>query len=405
LKRRSKKTGEIELTEMAKAGFKLVDCGEDGPDAWAIAHKWNERWDRVRKGEPMDIVAPELIAPRYPAESVGDGYMRAMALRSAERKKNAIVWTKEHESRDDWPRAWKWIEPLFGDVNPKTIRPEDFLSIDNKTGEVNGLLPLIEAKVSVSERHRVVKVWRALWKQMNRFGYCGPEDPSLTIANGAPDPRQATWEHREVLVHVQRAWRRGKRGLAACIAVAWDSMLSPIDARTLTLAQLRFDPESGLPYFKVERAKTGRAAAATLSQWSMALLNAYVADMKDQGIELLPTAPIFRSPGAEPGPKGGRHHQPAPYTKDLLGKHFREVRSEISKEELRKISDMRRSGAVEGTVGGATEGVLSTKMANTLAASARLQKTYSPVHVASVLQFDEHRKIGRDRIGKKGEKS
>jgi hypothetical protein len=55
-----------------------------------------------------------------------------MLLRAAERKKNSIVWTKEQESRDDWPRAWNWLEPVFGDVDPKTLRPEDFLTIDRQ---------------------------------------------------------------------------------------------------------------------------------------------------------------------------------------------------------------------------------------------------------------------------------
>jgi hypothetical protein len=378
-------------TKMALHGFKMVDCGEDGPAAWAIAEHWNRQWDAVRKGG----TAAPADAPRYPAGSVGDGYMRAMAMRAAERKKNGVVWTREHESRDDWPRAWKWLELVFGDVDPKTVQPEHFLSIDTKSGTVQGLLPMIETAVSVTERHRVVKVWRALWKRMVTFGYCSDErgvrnDPSMAVANSAPQPRQDTWQHKEVLARVQMGWRMGKKGLAACLAVAWDSMLSPIDARKLTLGQLTRD-ENGLLYFELGRAKTGRAAVATLSQWSLALLTAYVKDLKAQGVGLLPAAPIFRTPGAKPGPKGGRRWAPKAYSKNQLGKHFRLVRAAIDPKDRRQVADLRRSGAVEGYAGGATPSDTSNKMANTLMASTRLQKTYTPVNVPSVLRFDQAR--------------
>jgi hypothetical protein len=64
-------------------------------------------------------------------------------------------------------------------------------------------------------------------------------------------------------------------------------------------------------------------------------------------------------------------------------------------EDERQIADMRRSGAVEGMAGGATPSDMSNKMANTLLASTRLQKTYTPVNVASVIRFDQARARGR----------
>lgn len=406
LARRSKKSGKIEPTEMAKAGFKLVDCGEDGPEAWAVAKRWNDKWDEYRRGQAVDIAAAvsSTVAERWPEGSVGDGYQRALNIRDAERAKNGIVLSREQKSRDDWPRAWKHLR-LFGDCDPKTITPEMFLSIDPATGAVSGLLAEIEAGWSVTERHRSVKVWRALWKKMATFGYCADvhgerKDPSLLVANSPPQPRQDVWMRAEVLKRVQVAWRSGYKGLAACIAVAWDSMLSPVDARTLTLGQLE-QSAAGHTYFDVDRAKTGKAAAATLSQWSLALLTCYVAELKREGVELLPAAPIFRTPGTEPGPKGGRRWAPQPYSKDLLSKHFREaVRAKIDKTDSRQIQDMRRSGAVEGFAGGATASDTSQKMANTLFASARLQKTYTPVNVASVLRFDEARAQGAKELRK-----
>jgi hypothetical protein len=100
---------------------------------------------------------------------------------------------------------------------------------------------------------------------------------------------------------VQRAWRLDKKGLAAMIAIAWDPMLSPIDVRSLTPGQMKRDGRGAL--FHVARAKTGRAAAGTLTQWSEAVLHGYLERLK---IEPLDKVPLFRTAGSVPGPKGGR---------------------------------------------------------------------------------------------------
>src|SRR5262249_20694082 len=73
-----------------------------------------------------------------------------------------------------------------------------------------------------------------------------------------------------------RATRVARRllGLATLLAVAWDSMLSPSDTRTLKIGQRQDDGEGS--YFDLARAKTGKAAAGTLSQWSESILNAYL---------------------------------------------------------------------------------------------------------------------------------
>jgi hypothetical protein len=184
----------------------------------------------------------------------------------SERQKG-IAWTADQEKRDDWVRAWKWLEPVFGDVDPKTVQPEHFLAIDSRTGKPKGFISLLEAQTSPTERHRVIKVWRALWKKMAAMNYCRLEgDPTLTFANSAPGPRQDIWQHREVVRLVQRAWRMGYKGLAAMMAVGWDTMLSPVDVRNLSTGQLARDGKGAL--FFLDRAKTGRAAAGTLTQWS-----------------------------------------------------------------------------------------------------------------------------------------
>lgn len=381
-------------------GFGMVTMGRGGPARDADGNpeasaedqrraiELNQAWDRVRAGQPLVIAQTTLR--RYPSGSVGDGYQRAMGLRKAARLAKGIVWTNEQESRDDWPRAWKWLEPEFGDCDPKTIIPEHFLRMDAVTGEISGLVPRIERAVSITERHRTIKVWRALWVKMQAMGgYCGNHtDPTLSFANSAPQPRQAQWQRREVLRRVQLAWRMGFHGLAACIAVAWDTMLSPVDARRLTPAQCARD-DAGTIFF-VDRAKTGRAAAGTLSPWSQAILLAYV---KRLGVELAPNAPIFRN-------RSG-----APYSKDTLGDDFRDVREAFDKADQRQLADMRRSGAIEGDAGGGSVTDQANKMANSVDTNKQLRKTYNPVNVASVRRFDEARAIGAKKLEQKPSES
>ena len=373
---------------MRTQGFGLVTMGRGGPKRDADGHPeasledrtraigLNDAWDRVRSGQAPAPARTTLMS--YPPGSVGDGYQRAMSLRKAERLARGVVWSNEQESRDDWPRAWKWLGPEFGDCDPKTIIPEHFLRIDARTGEPAGLVPRIERAVSVTERHRTIKVWRALWVRMAAMKYCSGEDPALSFANSAPQPRDAMWHRKEVLMRVQRAWRMGYYGLAACMATAWDSMCSPVDVRRLTPSQVRSDP-AGI-WFAIGRAKTGKAAAATLSPWSEAILRTYLAKLGD--VEIAPNAPIFRN-------RSGNA-----YSKDTLGDDFRDVREAIDKADTRQLADMRRSGAVEGDAGGGSVTDQSNKMANTVAVNNRLRKTYNPTNIVSARRFDEARVKG-----------
>lgn len=143
----------------------VVIAGQNHPTAQdkARAIGLNSEWDRIRCGEA-------IAKPRWPAGSVGEAYDRALKLRDAARATKGEKRSKDQESRDDWLRAWKWLGPAFGDVNPRTIQPEHFLRLDPASGKAKGLMPKIEQKVSITERHRVIKVWRALWVRMAAMG-------------------------------------------------------------------------------------------------------------------------------------------------------------------------------------------------------------------------------------------
>jgi hypothetical protein len=335
----------------------------------------NAEWDRHRRGLPP--AGPRL---GFPLGSIGDAYHRATMMRAKDRQRKGINWTSEQRSRDDWPRAWKHIE-FLADCDPKTVTGDMLLELRSE----------VAAKISESEAHRVIKVWRALWRKMVIFGFCAAgRDPSLLFANSAPKPRQAVWREGEAVRLVKTAWRSGYRGLATLLAVGWDSQLSPVDARRLSAAQMRQD-RLGV-WFEVARAKTGRTALATLGKRSATILEAYLAGTSAQPIGV---APIFRN-------RSGR-----PYSKDTLGDDFRDVRTAVfGTGETRQLADFRRSGSTEALAGGVDPAKLSTKMANSLSTSNRLHKTYSPIMLASVRETDAARAQGRARLREQeGDKS
>ena len=184
---------------MKQAGFQDRPLGKNEVHAKQEAIRLNAEWDRHRFGEPKQ---PNVMM--YPPGSLGRAYARAIALREAERKAKGITWTREQKARDDWPRAWRWIGPAFGDYDPLAVVSEDLLALRAKVAE----------RVSESEAFRVIKVWRALWAKLTPLGYTVPpgSDPSLSFSNSAPAPRQQIWPQRDVLRLVQRAWREGYYG-------------------------------------------------------------------------------------------------------------------------------------------------------------------------------------------------
>jgi hypothetical protein len=90
----------------------------------------------------------------------------------------------------------------------------------------------------------------------------------------------------------------------------------------------------------------------------------------------------------------------------MLSRDFAKVRElAFGEEEDRKLSDMRRSGAVEGDAGGGLVSDQANKMANTVATSNKLRKVYNPVNVVSVKKFDEARVVGAKALEQNPAKS
>jgi hypothetical protein len=378
LARPNKITGVFEPTLMAKLGFAHVDCGLDGPHAWGIAESWNKKWDEARKAHAAGVPLDPL-ARAYPPDSLGEAFMKFRTLNT---------WAKKAQgTRNNWDRGWGYIEPVFGDVDLLTVSLED----------LDSWYAALLVKTTVGEAYLAMKIWRALWKQAgalkksNGERYCdSARDPSLGIRRETPKKRSAIWVYDDARRLVKRAWRMGYKGLAAALAVAWDTQFSPVDVRGVTKAKLC--PEAQGSVFSLSRAKTGRAAIGTLSYKAEQVLLAY---MRSLPFELHPEMPIFHTRGAGTGPSGGRPQAPVPYSKDRLAADFREVRAVEFPGDKRRIMDFRRSGAVEATAGQVDPTALSGKMANSIDSSRELQATYLPNHVAVVRLADEARERGR----------
>ena len=283
-------------------------------------------------------------------------------------------WSKKApRTREDWWRGWKWIKPVFGDCDPRTVTLED----------VSALRQLVERKVSLREAHRCVKIWRAMWKVAAAMKYCvRDEDPSLGVRNRAAKGRSETWSEGEVVRLYKHAFRTGYDGLAAAMAIAWSTQLSPGDVRSLRASQLAKNA-TGAVFFQ-DRAKTGTPVGGVLTDRALAAFEAYIARL---GIELHGEAYIFRN-------RSG-----APYSSDTLGDDFRDVRAAVfGHRENRTLADFRRSGAIEAIAGGAKAEELAHAMGNTLSASNALYATYVPVNLVTIRSVMDARRRGRTKL-------
>jgi hypothetical protein len=364
--------------KMRELGFRTICCGKDGPEAWQIAESWNANWQAVRQGKHLPPAAAANLSPTeaeertvYPNGSVGAAFRRY-------RRSKAWTQGKKIRTREDWWRAWRFIKPVFGDVDPNTIEPEHIEDWHQKVLEQYGL----------DAAHRATKIWRALWRVMAAYKMCQRDmDPSANTRNTAPKGRTAVFSEGEAVRRVKRAIRMGFPGLACIMAIAWDTQFSPVDCRTLTPKDSCED-ENGV-FFVKYRAKTRDTdenaieAVGTLSKRTQRLIAAYLVW---QGTEMMPDAPMFRN-------RSGR-----PYTKDTLGRDFRRVRDVEAPGCKKVLLDFRRSGAVEATAGNVEPLALSQKMANSIDTSKRLQETYIPKRAALVRLADEARRRGRRKL-------
>jgi hypothetical protein len=360
--------------KMRSLGFEIVRCGVDGPEAWALATEWNKRWQAVRKGEVPPLVDIDQLSRdqaeavrRYPPGSIGAAfqvYIRTPEWSARAHSARIKVW---------WP-AWFRIRDMWGDVAPDTIT-FDMMSRWRAA---------LEKKHGRGVAHKTLRVWRTFWKIMLGMKVARTADPSTGIRNRAPPPRYQRWSEGEAVRLVKSAWRRGFRGLACIIAVAWDTQFSPVDARTLAArhrttngGRLVFDRQAD------GRTKTGRAAIGTVSERTERLVTAYIEGLQ---VNLHPDAILFRN-------RSGNW-----YREDTLSDDFATLRELTFPGDKRRLMDIRRSGVVEAIAGDAGPLGLAAKMANSIERSNTLHKTYAPVDIEAVRNTDAARLKGRRRM-------
>ncbi len=353
---------------MREKGFASVPLGPDGPEAWKAAGAWNERWQRQRRGTERG--GGQGTASRYPKNSFGDIFLRYRLTHEWQEKKP--------RTREEWERGFARIEPVFGDILPT----DPDVTLEN----LSLFRRQIAEAVSPREAWRTIKIWRAVWNVAAAFGATGGRvDPSKGIRNRQPLARSDRWFEGEVVRLAKRAWRDGYHGLAAVIAVTWDTMMSPADVRSLTMEQRRRDSRG--TYFEQSRSKTRAALIGTIGPRADAMLDAYLAR---HPVEV---GAIFRN-------RSGRQ-----YSRFTLPDDFAVIRDRVFPGDQRTLADMRRSGAMEARAGLADPATLSAKMANTIATSNALHKAYQPVDIAAVREADDARMRGRRalRSGTKAE--
>ncbi len=343
---------------MRAAGFSAIRCGLDGPSAWRLAAEWNERWQRHRHGRAQDS------APRHPPGSIAEGFARY-------RKTDEWLKAKKPRTREEWERAWARIEPVFGDLSPTS--PE--ISLET----LSRFRSMIANQVSLREAWRAIKIWRAMWNVMAALGMTGGKtDPSLAVSNKAPSTRKDSWREGDAVRLTKQAWRLGYHGLAAAIAIAWDTQFSPVDLRQLTPARIRGKGDSR--YFDIGRTKTDKDAYGTMCRRTLTVVDAYLGHAPCEVGAIL------------------RNRSGAVYTRFTLPDDFRAVANTLFPGDRRTLADMRRSGAIEANAGGANPATVAAKMANNIDTANAIHETYQPVDLQTVRLADAARKLGRQRM-------
>jgi hypothetical protein len=214
-------------------------------------------------------------------------------------------------------------------------------------------------------------------------GFCDiHRDPSKGFENHAAEGRNVFWLEAETIALGNRAWDLGYYGLAAVIAVMWDTQMSPVDVRTLRASQMATAGHGEV--FFTKRAKTDVPVGGILREGAMLRLAAYLEQL---GVTMTGDAFIFRN-------RSG-----APYSKDTLGDDFRAVRLGLyGPDEKRTLADFRRSGGIEAVAGEAPATALAQTMGNSLDKVHELFRTYCPVNVVSLQLVAEARERGAKRL-------
>ncbi len=314
----------------------------------------------TKSGKPAII--PQ--APTYTRGTVSHLFAVFQTTETWDRKKPATM--------TEWHFYWPYIEKILGDVRLDKVTPTMF----------ENFYMTIEREHGSNVRWRVVKIARALFNDAVKRQLI-TSSPCMILPNTKPKPRNQIWLSSEVLSLIRVAEDNSYEPMALALRIAWETLLSPVDIRTLPLKALR-QSNDGF-YIETERTKTGKQVIGALSDELGEDLTKYIERL---GFELLPDEPIIRT-----------RRDRARYTKARFGSDFAAVRRlTFGPNEKRFFMDIRRSGNVEADLGGATADDRAEILANALHKDAYLEQTYTPPTVAKARKIAKQRQLGRELL-------
>lgn len=350
--------------EMRARGFEAMPLGADTPEARDRARKLAEAWDKTR--ETRDPIT------RYPPASFGAFW---------DHLRRSPWWARKGlRAREDYERAWVRIDAW----QPKPGGPAlSWTRVDKITPDLcDHFYTHLAATASPRERWRTFKAFKVLiadaWVRLQ----LGPVSPASRLQNPQPAGRSEIWLGAEIEDMAAGAALAGFEGLSFGIELAWQSMWSPVDVRTIRPSQLKRDGSGW--YAEGSRAKTGKATFAYISD---DLGEAVAAYLTRQNRAEGDNTPIIRQ-------RDGNVYR----DKDTFAGDFRDVRSFMFPGDTRQLMDIRRSANVEADAAGADKKTMGELLANGLADSRFLDDTYTPPTVAKAREVAEKRLAGRAKL-------
>lgn len=329
--------------------------GKEGLSAEKAASDLYYEW-REKSGKPI----PERTL-NYKRGTLGHWYVKF--------REKELWHRKKPETRRKWEYYWPYIDKHLGDKRIDRITPSEFETFHMT----------MEEQYGDDHRWRVVKLARALYNAAIKYKVV-TYSPCYALPNTKPKPRTQHWLASEV-AHMVDIASNTKPAMALAIRLAWETLLSPVDVRTLPRKALKTDGQGY--YVETERAKTGKPVFAAISDELARDILTYIDGLP---ITLLPDEPILRT---------SRSH--ARYQKARFAIDFANVRTAaFGESEKRWMMDLRRSGNLEADLGGASAEDRAEILANTLHKSKELEETYTPITVAKARKVAEQRAKGRE---------
>lgn len=361
---------------MRRAGFQSLALGEDTPANRARAQKMVEAWEEFRDHKPR--------VTSYPPGTFGAFYDRF--------RRSPTFGRKDLRTREDYARAWRYIDGWRPDPESPTLSRTVITRIGTELCEL--FYDHLHRTVSPNERHRTIKVLKILLTDMVvrlRLDYASP---AANLTNPQPAGRWQIWLGAEIEDLVVTAAIGGFEAMSLAIEVAWETMFSPVDVRTLRPRQLKRDGQGW--YFHRSRTKTEAEAFGYISDPLADRLLAYIAGQARSEAD---DTPIFRTRPVSAGPEGGRPREPIAYrNRHVFAKDFRLVREIAFPGDRRQLLDIRRSANVEADAAGADKATMGELLANGLADNRFLDETYTPPTVAKAREVAALRLKGRVKL-------